>query len=752
MSRYRRERPRRPLARLRLGAALVPLMALTLPAAALAQWKPVDQTPPPQTQAEQTPVLLLADEIVQDGDLVTARGHVEASRDERILRSDSLSWNRQTGILTASGNVSLVDPDGNVVFADTVEVSEDLRDGVIAELRLLLADESRLAARSARRTANQGTVMRQAVYSPCALCERDPERPPLWQIKAREVVHDEVQKEIVYKDAVMEMWGVPVMYAPYFYHPDPSVKQKTGLLAPTIGSDSDLGWLAHIPFHIAIAPNQDATLTPILMSKEGVIGLGEYRYLSDRGRIELEGSIGQIDRIVENDAGEGRRRKDEWRGHLRAEGGYDIDENWRARAEIYRASDDTYLRKLDFDDTPTLRSEATLEYFEGRSWGAFGASTVQELRDDVSNDATPTVLPYADYSFVSQQGPSGYWTANANAAVFMRDEGAESRRLSVDGGWHLPLSTPGGHQFNLSATMRGDIYSVENVFDDGRERDGVVARLVPQAVASWRFPLARTTETMTQIIEPVAMLALAPTDVNPDRIPNEDSANFEFDDLNLLEPNRLPGRDRIEGGQRFTYGLRGAGYWLNGGKVEAFVGQSIRHGDDEDFTDGSGLDGTVSDIVGRLQVSPADWLDLLYRFRLDQDDLSFRRSEFAFRAGTPRLRVSGEYIQLDSASSTSELFDRREQARLAVSTRLTTHWSLFASHRRDLEENDPLRTQVGFIYEDECFAFQTTYTRDYTSDRELEEDEKILFRVHFKNLGALAFGETISSSGGSSSR
>src|SRR3546814_15641249 len=92
------------------------------------------------------------------------------------------------------------------------------------------------------------------------------------------------------------MWGVPVMYAPYFFHADPSVKQKTGFLTPTLGSDSDLGWLAHIPFHIAIAPNQDATLTPIFMSKEGVIGAGEYRYLSDRGRIELEGSVGQLGR------------------------------------------------------------------------------------------------------------------------------------------------------------------------------------------------------------------------------------------------------------------------------------------------------------------------------------------------------------------------------------------------------------------------------------------------------------------------
>ena len=539
------------------------------------------------------------------------------------------------------------------------------------------------------------------------------------------------------------MWGVPVMYVPYFYHADPSVKRKTGFLAPTFGSDNDLGLFARTPFYFDLAPNQDVTLTPIFLSKEGLVGAGEYRWLGERGRIEMEGSAGQIDRVRSN----GDVDRNDWRGHFKANGGYDIDRNWRARADIYRTTDDTYLRKLDFDDAPTLRSEAYVEYFKDRSWGTVGASTVQELRDDVSNDATPTVLPTATFDFVGHQGPNGYWTANANAAVFTRDEGTESRRLSVSGGWHMPLPTVDGHLFDFSLGIRGDVYSVEDVLDDGRTRDGIVGRLVPQAVASWRYPLARTTETMTQVLEPVAMIALAPNDVNPDRIPNEDSSNFEFDDLNLLEANRFPGYDRVEGGQRFTYGLRAAAYFVEGGQVEAFVGQSARNGAD-DFDRGSGLGDGLSDIVGRLQVTPSNWVDLLYRFRLDKDDMAFRRNEFALRAGPPGFRVTTEYLQLDSSAATSEVFNRREQMRVAVTAKLTDRWSVFGSHRRDLEENDPLRTQLGFFYEDECFGFQTTYTRDYTSDRDIDEDEKILFRVIFKNLGALSFGESFGGGSG----
>src|SRR3546814_19831383 len=114
----------------------------------------------------------------------------------------------------------------------------------------------------------------------------------------------------------------------------------------------------------------------------------------------------------------------------------------------------------------------------------------------------------------------------------------------------LPLPTSGGHQFDLSVGVRGDIYSVDDVIVDGESRDGIVARLVPEAVASWRYPLVRTTETTTQILEPMAMIALAPNDVNPDRIPNEESSNFELDDMHLFETNRFPGHNRVRGGKR----------------------------------------------------------------------------------------------------------------------------------------------------------------------------------------------------------
>src|SRR5262249_31641062 len=122
------------------------------------------------------PVLLTADEVVVDEDLgiVTAQGNVELAQGERVLRADTLTYNRRTSVVTASGNVTTVEPTGEVLSADYVELTSDMREGAMRNLRLLIADQSRFAAVTARRADGSKTIMRKATYSPCEPCREDP--------------------------------------------------------------------------------------------------------------------------------------------------------------------------------------------------------------------------------------------------------------------------------------------------------------------------------------------------------------------------------------------------------------------------------------------------------------------------------------------------------------------------------------------------------------------------------------------------
>ena len=209
---------------------------------------------------QEQPVLLKADLVRQNRELgtITATGNVEFSQGGRTLLADTVTYNQRTETITASGNISLLEPSGEVFFAEFVELSDDLKDGVAEGIRVLLPDRSRIAAVGGRLVAGIRTTMRKAVYSPCELCKEHPDHPPTWQIKAFEVVHDRANQEIEYKDAWLEFYGVPVLYTPYFFHPDPTIKRKTGLLTPSFGLSSELGTMVRVPIYVAISPTMDA--------------------------------------------------------------------------------------------------------------------------------------------------------------------------------------------------------------------------------------------------------------------------------------------------------------------------------------------------------------------------------------------------------------------------------------------------------------------------------------------------------------
>src|SRR5215472_4148210 len=162
------------------------------------------------------PVLFLADEIQQDEalGLVVAKGHVEFSQRDQTLLADVVTYNQKTNLVTASGHVSLMDPSGEVVFGDYMELSDDMREGFIRNVRALFSDRSRAAGNTGRRTDGNVTEIRKAVYSPCDLCANDPNAPPLWQIKAERMVHDKARQTIEVYDGTMEIYGVPVAYIP----------------------------------------------------------------------------------------------------------------------------------------------------------------------------------------------------------------------------------------------------------------------------------------------------------------------------------------------------------------------------------------------------------------------------------------------------------------------------------------------------------------------------------------------------------
>ncbi|MFQ5784366.1 MAG: LPS-assembly protein LptD [Alphaproteobacteria bacterium] len=686
------------------------------------------------------PVVVRADDLTYDEKkgLVVASGNVEIAQGERVLLADEITYNQDTGMVTATGNVTLLEPSGEVIFADYVELDDEMRRGIIRDLHILLTDGSRFAANGALRTGGNRTEMRKVVFSPCRLCPDHPDKAPLWQIKAVRVVHDEERQVIEYSDAFLEFFGVPVAYTPYFSHPDPTVKRKSGFLTPSFANRSKLGFTAEVPYFFNLAPNRDFTFSPIFTSREGVVLGGEYRERTNSGAFKLSGSITRPKRRGDN--GERLPGRDT-RGHIKGSGLFDLNDAWRWGFNISRSTDDTYLRRYGFGFEDTLTSRLFMEGFEGRSYAAINGYTFQGLEPTDDPGETPLVLPIADVNFIGDPGPfNGRFTLDSNLMVLTRNQGIDSRRLSVTGGWQVPYLGPLGDIYTLTTSLRGDLYLVDTAESPREPADGdtedLIGRFVPQLSLDWRYPLIRHSGSVRQIIEPVFKFAVSPNFGKPNKIPNEDSQDFEFDDTNLFSLNRFPGLDRVEGGTRISYGLRMGAYGAGGGRTTAFLGQSFRAKADSTFDPGSGLDDNFSDYVGRVTVSPNDFIDLSYRFRLDNNNFTSRRSEVDLAAGPEWLRFNLGFLSLDATSvNLDEGVGKRQEIDVSALARFSDNWSLTAFHRRDLTADRTIDTGAGIVYEDECLFISVEGSRRFTEDRDFEPETSVKFVIKLKHLG-----------------
>lgn len=674
-------------------------------------------------------IVFSADYLTYDSEtrIVRATGAVKASQAERVIVADEIQYDEAKDLVTAKGNITLFEPSGEVTFADEMELTGDLKAGVIANVRIILADGARLAAAEADRTEGNKTTAHKAVYSPCFLCPTDPDTPLLWQVKAVKVVHQQDDKIIEFYDARLEIADVPVFYLPYFYTPDPTVKRKSGFLIPTVGQSSDLGFLTQIPYYWVISPYSDMTITPWFMTEEGVLLEAEYRQRLQHGKIRTEGMIT-------------RDSRDQIRGFINSQIRYDIDETWRAGIDARRTTNSTFPRTYGDLEARTLTQQGYAEGFFGNDYLSANAIAFQGLDDEDKQSQIPVAAPWIDYQYVSRPDRLGGITnVRLDGLALTRDDGNDTRRLSARANWQLPFAGPIGDIYTVSLALWGDGYDVSDLqLTNGSDFNGTQGRVVPMGSLSWSLPLISTGETLTQIIEPRVELVGAPNYGNPQRIPNEDSQDFELEDTNVFGLRRYPGLDRVEEGSRVNYGVKWQGLGGNWSNASVFVGQVYRFRDDNTFPDRSGIEGNVSDFVSAVQYSPGPYVDLIYRNRFGSTDFDMHRQEITSSVGVPAIRVDTTYVNYQGQPNVG--LDFREEVNFGLNTKWTRYWRnrIFGTYEFSADSWRTLGTRL--TYEDECMFFSAEVRRRNIRDQNLQPSTGVFFRVGFKTLGNVGGG------------
>ena len=701
-----------------------------------------------RTASSSDPVTFNADEVEYDraNALVIARGRVEAWQNDRVLRADKITFDRNTGVAAAHGNVVLMEPDGQVMFADYAEMSRNMRDGVLKEMSALLTENGRLAANGARRTDGMINELSRVVYSTCDLCAKDPTRAPLWQVRSRSAVQDQEKKVIEYHDATLEIYGLPVAYAPYFWHPDPSVKRASGILPPAMGMGSNIGAFYAQPYYWVIDDQSDATIVPTVTTRSGPDLNVEYRRRFNSGTLILNPSVGYTDNSIQ--------------GAIASRGQFSIDDTWRWGFDVNRASSVRYL--LNFNRAASfagnlnlLTSQVFTEGFGQGSYARVDAKGYQSLNTSSPSSKLPIVLPRAQYSYFGLPDRFGGRTiATMDAFNVMRSDGTTTRRAKLSMTWERPFTGALGDLWKIS--LRNDVIAYDATHLNSQPTFGTggsvsTARALPQMAVDFRWPFARSSGSWgSQVIEPIAQIIVAPQTGNSQntRYPNEDSLDFEFSDANLFGFNRFPGVDRLEGGVRANLGLRAAWY-LNGTAFEGIIGQSYRTNENTVFPVGSGLRDKVSDVVLRGTFTPNRYLDLTYRTRLDKTNMATRMAEATTSFGVKEFRVTGGYFysstnpysyydQAPPPPSTSDYY----QARNEIIAGVSSDWGKvrFQGYaRQDLSRKRLVAYGADLIYEDECFIFDLRVYRRNTSLNDDNGSTTVLLLFTLKTLGEFGY-------------
>jgi LPS-assembly protein len=557
---------------------------------------------------------------------------------------------------------------------------------------------------------------------------------------------------------------------------------------PSFGSSSNLGAHISLPYFQVLGPDADVLVTPRFTTSAGTVLAATYRQRFSDGEFNGTGSINRsnVGSTTSSDV------TSAWRGHIDAAGIWDLDDTYRTGLALQRVSDQTYLQRFGFPQ-PILGSMVSRAYLEGFNRNGetdLATYLFQPLTPGLGTTTQPIVLPVANRTWqLDPDGIGGVWKVNANLLDIVREVGTDTRRLSLGTEWNRTFRDGIGGEYKVVASARADAYSVnglsqisnpdlpsayfpQNGMPPGEHVPSsyLTGRAFPQVGLIWDYPLVHRGDQFTFMLRPTVAGFAGPNGGNQRIIPNEDSLGYQFRDSDLFRPDRLQGYDLLDTGQRVDYGINFGAYEQGGGSYRVLIGQSYRAQRNPFLPPGSGAEDRLSDIVGRVVLSPSSYLDLIYRFRLDKGTFANRSQEVGLSAGPANLRLGATFLLIPAeqpsdiitvpGAGETILFGKRQQLTLNATAKLTQYWSLVGSETLNLSNSTnlvngivtpqssstSLYASIAAVYQDECMAFIATVTQSGIRSGDVTPGYSFMMSLVFKNLGE--FGGNVGSISG----
>ncbi|OLP58538.1 Organic solvent tolerance protein [Xaviernesmea oryzae] len=758
----------------RLWAALLLSSTFLVPALpVMAQQSGNDAAALAATVPADAKMLLSANELVynKDADRVIVRGAVQINYGGYQMVARQVEYNQKSGRIIATGEIELIEPSGNKVYADHMDVTSTFSDGFVQTMRVETTDLTKLAAVNGERRNGNEFILNQAVYTACTPCATDPNHRSLWNIKAERIIQNGTTHTIRLEKAHFELFGQPIIYLPAIEVPDQTVKRQSGFLFPRFRYTQKLGFGASVPYYWAIAPDMDATVTATGLTRQGFLLEGEFRQRFEMGEHVLR--MAGISQMNPESFTSGTEDADHTqRGMIASKADFQFNPRWSFGWDVLVQSDNNFAKTYDlstFDGT-TLTNQAYLTGLGDRNYFDLRAFyfDIQDADPSSAAENQQAIAQVLDYSATAPNPVAGgelSATINltnikrnrldaytvANDERFRGLEGTD-HRLTAELEWKKQIVVPGGLVLTPLLAARGDAIGI-NVdrpvgYSGDFTNDDAVTRGMVTAGLEARYPMLFTTPHSSHILEPIAQIFVRPNEQYAGGLPNEDAQSFVFDATTLFDRDKFSGFDRIEGGTRANLGIRYTGTLGNGYGVRAIAGQSYQLGGVNSFaTDdlvnagaNSGLETDRSDYVALVGLDAPSGFTGSFSGRFDKDEFSLKRTDLSAGYEGIRWQTAVTYTSIKAQPLYGTNYDQ-DEIKTAASYRFQDYWSVFGSVTYDLNYNVVTRNSLGITYDDQDTVFSLVYKNERDPDQQLANDWSIGARISFRTLGDINVGD-----------
>ncbi len=652
----------------------------------------------PFAAVAQTPATLIADSVtVEGGERLIARGNIEVFADGTRMSAAQITYDRPSDRLTIAGPIFITTPDGAILTADRATLDPRLENGVLLGARLVLNQQLQLAANQIDRAEGRYSQLYKTAVTSCHVCGG---KAPLWEIRARRIVHDEDAGQLYFTGAQFRVAGVPLVYLPRVRLPDPTVDRATGLLIPRIRSTDRLGVGLKLPYFITLGDHRDVLLTPYISPNTRTLE-ARYRQAFLRGDISISAAVSDDTLTADNQ-----------RGYIFAEGTFDLGGGYTLNFDAEATTDDAYLLDYGYSDKDRLDTAISLTRVTDNTLLNASFTYYQTLRDDELNRTLPPIV--ADVTYDRRFAAlGGTLTLGASGDAIIRygdatgDDGRDVTRLGASAAWDRTWVASSGLLTTATADLRADWYQVNDAVAFAQD----LTRAVPTLGVTFRYPLSKQTANASHLLEPA--VALAWSDLYGDAVPNEDSTRPEFDTANLLSLTRFPGDDAVETGGRGALGLTYTRVGRGGSHTSLTFGRIFRQDALPGFTVTSGNRDTRSDWLVAGHVLLPQGLRIAGR-SLFADDFQPVLAQALVDWQTETLNLGAAYIY-QIADGEVGRSDTVSEWSVDGTVRLSPAWAVSFDARYDIIADAPATAGLGVEWRNECVTVDLSVSRRYTS-------------------------------------